>query len=414
MGIRYRNLNFTEKKNTRLVFAFILLNLFIFAATFESFIGIPKIVKYIFSITVIFLFIRFFKESEKIKFYSFPVFVFTYLFLFVSIFLLLRSIRSEVLYIQLFFADNLFFMPYFLPLLFLFSRYNLSFFKIFLRFSYYLALMAIVVELFIIATTLDASFYLYNVIGIATVSLMPALLLIVSHLFDKKKYARATFLFFILLIFITAMLGRRGETLESIFFLIWAIFIRLKSNNFNAFKRIKIITISILVISIATFFIVQNVDNIYLFERGFSQESFDESRGDTVDNFLTQFGTLPNDYLIGRGLDGEFRKFSSGDNQISSSIEIGYFNILLKGGFSYLIPMVLLFIFSFYKGFFKSKNDLIKGLAGIILWQIIYMASFGMAIYNTNYLFLWIAVAACLDPRIRNITNEELKNYLNK
>jgi hypothetical protein len=255
--------------------------------------------------------------------------------------------------------------------------------------------------------------YVFIVVGISTFSLAPGLLLFVSHLYQESKYTKWTLIFFLLLIFITAMLGRRGETIESLFMLIWAFTIRLTSSDINQVRKTIIIILSLFFISVSTVVIINNTQNIFLFERGFSKEGFDESRGETVDNFLYQFGTLPNDFLIGRGLSGEFQKFSFGDNQMSSSIEIGYFNVLLKGGFLYLVPMMALFIIALYKGFFKSNNDLSKGLAGIILWQIIYMMSFGMANFSTNYLLLWIAVAACLDSTIRKTTNAEIRKILN-
>ena len=75
--------------------------------------------------------------------------------------------------------------------------------------------------------------------------------------------------------------------------------------------------------------------------------------------------------------------------------------------------MMALFIIAFYRGYFKSNNDLSKGLAGIVLWQIFYMVSFGMANFATNYLLLWISVTACLDPRIRKTSNLEIKKLLN-
>ena len=55
----------------------------------------------------------------------------------------------------------------------------------------------------------------------------------------------------------------------------------------------------------------------------------------------------------------------------------------------------------------------LKVFQGIILWQIIYMLSFGMANFATNYLLLWISVAACLDSRIRKTSNLEIKKLLN-
>ncbi len=410
MSINYRNI---KNKNTRLIYGFLTLNIFIFLSSFEAILFIPRIAKYIFSLATLFLFFNFYKKSPRIKFDSLIVYLTSYLFLFISIFLLVSSFRFEIFYIQEIFGERFFFLPYLLPLLFLFVKYDLYFFRRLLQFSYTLVPIAILVELYVIGFTLEHSNYVYIVTGISTLSLAPALLLFVSHLYNKSKYTQSALIFFILLITITAMLGRRGETLECVYMLFWALILRLKSGGLgNTRKRIILIG-SLFFISLTAVVVSNNSSSIYLFERGFSQEGFQESRGETIENFLAEFGTRSNDYLIGRGLNGRFQKFSTGDSQISRSIEIGYFNILLKGGFLYLVPMMLLFIIAFYKGFFKSNNDLSKALAGIVLWQILYMVSFGLATFATNYMLLWIAVAACLDSRIRKTSNVEIQKLLN-
>ena len=413
MEINLKKSKNIERKNSLLVFGFISLNLFIFSSSFEVVLDIPKTIKYIFSVIALYIFFIFYKKSPKVKFESGFMYIIYNLFLFISIFLLIRSVRFDVFFIQEFFAERFFYLPYLLPLLFLFVRYDLYFFKRILKFSYFLIPIAIFAEFLIILFYLDLSNYTYIATGISTLCLVPALLLFVSHLYKKSKYTRLTIIFFLLLIFITAILGRRGETIESIFFLFWALLIRLTSGGIRSNRRKIILIFSLLFISVFSSLVVSNYENIYLFERGFSKEGFEESRGETIDNFIATFGTQSNDFLIGRGLNGTFQKFSSGDNQISRSIEIGYLNILLKGGFLYLLPMMLLFIIAFYKGYFKSNNDLSKGLAGLVLWQIIYMISFGMANFATTYLFIWIAVTVCIDPRIRKISNSEIKKMLN-
>ena len=410
MNINSRNI---YNKNTSLVYGFMILNLFIFSSSFEEVFSIPKIIKYIFSIITLFLFFNFYKKSQRIKFDSLVVNLTSYLFLFVSLFLLLRSFRFELFYIQEVFGERFFFLPYLLPLLFLFVRYDLYFFRRLLQFSYLLIPFAIFMQLCIIAFSLDMSNYVYIMTGISTLSLAPGLLLFVSHLYKKSKYTTSSLIFFILLIIITAVLGRRGETIESVYVLIWALILRLKSGGLGNTRKTIILIGSLFFFSLSAVFVSKKSSDILLFKRGFTQEGFQESRGETIFNFTNEFGRLPNDYLIGRGLNGTFQKFSTGDNQISRSVEIGYFNILLKGGFLYLVPMLVLFIIAFYRGFFKSNNDLTKALAGIVLWQIIYMVSFGMANFATNYLLLWIAVAACLDPKIRKTSNAEIIKILN-
>ena len=161
-------INIKKKKNiTRismlLVFGFLSLNLFIFFASFEDLIESPHILKYFFSIITIYLFIRFFRISPRVKFETAKIYLIHYVFLFVSVFLLLRSIRFEVFFIQELFAERFFFLPYLIPLLFIFVRYDLHVFKKLLRISYILMPFAIFVEILIVLFFLDTSNYVYIV-----------------------------------------------------------------------------------------------------------------------------------------------------------------------------------------------------------------------------------------------------------
>ena len=402
----------TFQINKKLVISLILLNLFIFSSSFEALIGIPQFIKYIFSVSVIYYFFYFFYQSSLQKNDTTLVKSIKFIFLIVSVYLLVNSYRKELFYLQEIFAERFYFMPYLLPLIFLFVKYDLSIFKYLLQFSYYLLPFSILVEIIIIIYTISPLFYVQDVICILTLTMAPNLLLFTSHLSSNKKIATLSIIYFVLFAFILAKLGRRGETFENIFMLVWFIIIRLGSKSYHTSRKLIFFIVSIILISTLSLFVYQNKDSIYLFERGLSAEGFDKSRGETIDNFLYEFGRQPNDYLLGRGLNGEFQKFTSGENMYSRSIEIGYFNIMWKGGLVYLVPMMLLFIVSFVKGFFSSNNDLVKALAGIILWQIIYMGSFGMANFATSYVLIWISVAICLDPRIRNLNNSEIVKYV--
>ncbi len=409
------NYQVISKVNKELVISLFLLNLFIFSSTFEVLIGIPQIVKYAFSVTVIYYFYSFFHKSALQNVETIFVKLIKFVFLIVSFYLLLGSYRKEIFYIQEIFAERFYFMPFFLPIIFLFIKYDLYIFKYLIQYSSLLLPFSIFIEVLIVIFTLDSFYYVQDVIAIITLSIAPNLVLFTSHLSNNKKIATLSLIYFILFAFILAKLGRRGETFENVFMLMWFIIIRLGSKSLNQSKKLNFLVLSLILMFVLSFFFVyQNRKSIYLFERGVSASGFDESRGETIDNFLYEFGREPNDYLLGRGLNGTFQKFSSGDNMYSRSIEIGYLNIMWKGGLVYLVPMMLLFIISFVKGFFSSNNDFVKGLAGIILWQIIYMASFGMANFATSYVLIWISVAICLDPRMRNFTNNEIVGFIKK
>ena len=91
--------------------------------------------------------------------------------------------------------------------------------------------------------------------------------------------------------------------------------------------------LSIIFISVSTIYIINNKDDIYLFDRGFNIEGFEASRGDTIFNFINEFGSEPNDYLIGRGLNGTFQSFPWAIIKFQDLLKLDTLNVLLKGGF---------------------------------------------------------------------------------
>lgn len=406
--------HFEFNKHRSLIIAFISSNLFIFLSSFESFYNFPIILKYLLSFVTIYYIFLFYKNSPSPFYDSALVKFLKTFFIIVSIYLLITSLRFELFYIQEVFAERFFFMPFLLPIIFLNIRYNGWFYKKILSLTYFFLPFALITLAFLLNFPKYLNYPL-NVFIVHTFTYANSLLLYVSHLYNNKKIAILLLLYYILFIIILANAGRRGETIEQLLPLFFFILIRIKSYNYSKTKKVLLLATSILFFTIASIFIYQNSSKIFLFQRGFNKEGFDVSRGETIANFFSDFGTKPLDYLKGRGLNGEVRKFSFGkiERQYSRSIEIGYLNILLKGGLIYLIPMMWLFVVASFKGYFKTNNDLTKGLSLIIVLQLISMVSFGMANYSVYYMLLWIAVASCLDPYMRSLSNVEIMQFLN-
>jgi hypothetical protein len=402
------------KINKGLVFALISLNLFIATTVFESVYAIPNIVKYIFSVFALYQILRFYFKSERKPIDTGMIEGVRLVFTLMSIFLLITSVRFEKFYLQEVFGDQFFFLPYLTPIIFININIKPILFKPLIYYSYRFLFIALLVQIYVILFTLSFEYYVKDVVGILSFTLLPIILLAIPYYFSYKYSFILTLAYFIFFAIIYAVLGRRGETFEVVFIIIWAFVIKFGSKQLSSSKKISLFIFVLFFFITSTQIIIANKSEIYLFERGFNKSGFDESRGETVDNFISDFGSMTTDWIIGRGLNGTVRKFDSGEHEISRSIEIGYFNILLKGGLLYLVPMMLLFITGFFRGFFYSKNDLVKTLSGLLLLQIINMLSFGMANYNASYTILWIATAICLNPVFRAYSNEDVIKMLSQ
>jgi len=125
----------------------------------------------------------------------------------------------------------------------------------------------------------------------------------------------------------------------------------------------------------------------------------------------------PIDWLIGRGIDGNYYCPNVDEDAVSnyrSVIETGYLQIILKGGLISLGLLLLITIPAIFKGIFYSNNILSKA-AGI--WIFLAVLSFYPATVDTfsmRYLLVWIAVGICYSKEIRNIPDEVLREYFSQ
>lgn len=398
-----------RKGNHRpLILALISLNFFILCTLLESKIGLNNVVKYLFSSYSLINIFRFAMTSKKRV--GGKTFIETLIIIFTiySLLLLLESINFSVNYVQHFFGASFEYLPFLVPIIFLRLNFNTNFFKSLILITRIFLPLAILTEIVVIFFALRMDAYPLNIISILTFTISPFLLLATGIDSQNKSYSHLALVYFFLIIIISASLGRRGETLEPVFMLIWIYLVKMKSTSIQKIGKIKLRILSVFLLLLFAFVYIYYSDSLLIFQRGFTQEGFDESRGETVDMFLADFGSRDMDYFIGRGLNGFVQKFNRGEQGLSNSIEIGYFHLMLKGGLLYLIPYFIILFTSFYLGFYRSKNDISRALSGLILWQLIYMVTFGIPNFNLSYSLIWIAVATNLNPSFRCLSNKEI------
>ena len=130
-----------------------------------------------------------------------------------------------------------------------------------------------------------------------------------------------------------------------------------------------------------------------------------------------------NDLIYGRGALGKYyspffeswnKSFDGGDSEFRSVNEVGYLQIILKGGTLLLILYLLILIPAAYLGIFKSNNIIAKMsglliLSYLFLWTISYYP-----IYSAEYILLWMAVGTTISVRTRRITDIGIKKLVLK
>lgn len=121
------------------------------------------------------------------------------------------------------------------------------------------------------------------------------------------------------------------------------------------------------------------------------------------------------DWIIGKGMDGEYYCPGIDPDEITgyrSTIETDYLQLVLKGGLVSVFIFLLITIPAIIKGLFFSRNLLTKAAACWIIWVLLNMYPATINTFTLQYILLWIAVAICFSPFIRNMIDEDLTNYL--
>ena len=130
--------------------------------------------------------------------------------------------------------------------------------------------------------------------------------------------------------------------------------------------------------------------------------------------FVELFSDLSSkELLIGRGSLGTYfseyfyslkqKDLEGGDHYMRSVNEVGYLQMILKGGFIMVILYLLILIPAAFLGIFRSKNIISRMcgyliLAYLLIWTISYYP-----VYSVEYIFLWMAVGSTVSEKARNM-----------
>ncbi|MDC0956438.1 hypothetical protein OAS44_01045 [Flavobacteriaceae bacterium] len=101
------------------------------------------------------------------------------------------------------------------------------------------------------------------------------------------------------------------------------------------------------------------------------------------------------------------------DNPTRITVEVGYLQMILKGGFLLLILNFSMMLRAVYVAFFKSNNNFVKRLGLFILaLTLLSLISFRPA-FTPTFILLWMSIGTVLNKKNRMMTDEEIKSKLN-
>jgi hypothetical protein len=299
---------------------------------------------------------------------------------------------------------------YLAPLIILIPR-SFTFYKILFDAIYILAILFVLFSIVFIHQLLDRSFATQDVIEYLTKFLaLPSGFILLTYKYHSNRKKLIAFAVMIASFLFSIYKARRGLSTICLSVLIAFYFIYL----FNVKKKVLLIYLPILILAIGSLYIstLYNINNHKFI-------SFIVSRGDedtrTGVELYFYDDMKTNNWIIGKGINGEYFCPDIDENQLTDYrpyIETGYLQIILKGGIINLALYLLIIIPAIINGFFFSKNILSKASA---IWILISMYSLYPSTVNTfsmYYLLVWISVGICYSKEIRQLSDNEIKEFL--
>lgn len=319
------------------------------------------------------------------------------------------STKESVLYFLL--NPYLGLLPYFLPLILLFPQ-NLLFFK---KTYSYITVFGIFYILFVglsfryLVSSNHSDLMSRGVVETSFVLSFPSGFLLLTYDYHSKKKIMFSLIVILLTLLFAVIRARRGliTMTSSLIFFSFLLYL-LSSKN-----KILMIYLAVLLFLSATLYI----SHLYKPEEnrlvGFISERGTEDTRTAVELYFYDDMKFK-DWIIGRGINGKYYcPDIEEDMDYRGVIETGYLQIILKGGLTELVLLLLIFIPAIIAGLFYSKNILSKA-AGI--WIIIALISLYPALVancTLNYLLVWICVGICYSKKIRNLPDSYIKTILN-
>lgn len=230
------------------------------------------------------------------------------------------------------------------------------------------------------------------------ISFFPGFLCLFCKKYLNKKETVLFLLACILQFFIMLYMARRGESALQLlsFFLLWYIYKGRLSRSFlvRAIRVLAIVTIAYLLWS--------NYDGT-LFSIMKERQEVD-TRGGMAEGFISTMSMK--DWIIGRGWFGQY--YESWLGEMRAGLEIGFLNLILKGGLLYLIPYIMTLSICAYKGIIKSNNYLCRAFGAIAFVRVISLIPFGVPFFTIQEFVVWTGVMICNSPYYLQMTDKEV------
>lgn len=379
-----------------------LLSMLIEGSSLYTFVQLAGLIVMLFKISDL-LFFKF--ENAYLK----VVFIIYFFWLMLTI-LRAGSSITNYYFIRSFFLDAQYGgIPYFVPLILLFRK-NIRFYKKLFDLIFIFAVLYILFDIRFLSQLLNderSNTQSQGVVEMLSELSFPIGFTLFTFYYHSRKKQLLAVLTILLAILFAIIRARRGLIFmySTVFLFSYLFFI------FNSKRKMWPIYLTGLVTILAIFYI----STAYKIEKnpilGYALERGTENTREAVELYFYD-DMKTNDWIIGRGYNGEYFCPSVDENQVTNYrpyIETGYLQSILKGGLVSVVLFLLIAIPALFKGIFLSKNILSKAAGVWILMALINLYPAAVTKFSLQYLLVWISIGICYSEKIRNMPEKELK-----
>jgi hypothetical protein len=241
-------------------------------------------------------------------------------------------------------------------------------------------------------------------------------ILLLTYFYQNKNNKKVVWLALLSYVILTFVCSQR---VNAVFLILIVLFFTFEYYRLNTVKKYNkfILTLVLIVGSIYLAFQL----NSFVLALSKNKEASTDTR---TFLFIELFSDMSDDELIiGRGVLGTYyspyfayteKHHLEGDSSTRSISEVGYLEMILKGGFVMMILYLLILLPAAFLGIFKSKNIIARMsgyfiLSYLVLWTVSYYP-----VYSAEYILLWMAVGTATSRSARNIKNSDIFVKVNK
>ena len=210
--------------------------------------------------------------------------------------------------------------------------------------------------------------------------------------------------------------GGRGGTITALLYLAFALYFFYNSSRGKAGASIivKLLIVVGAIYAVYYLFVKTEFFSFFLsrmFEGGeVGGDLVESSREYFTKSLYEDLNRNPLGWVFGYGVNGAFEVPGNG---LRSSIEWGYWYLILKGGVPYLLVYVYVLLKSAYLGFFRSNNGFSKAMAVLCLMTAYSLIPFGLPGVSLQFLLIWHYLRLINTASVRAMSDTEIARLIN-